>query len=190
MNSVLSSYWVCEKSDGIRVLVLIYQQGKSQDVFLVKHFVSRCYYRERAKFSADQSTQPLSPCGWILLSSLWGSFKATSTFSVGWGTSTWYRHEGWTCKLCEKMSDFSWRGQKPQQILRLLIFDCLVIDEENVMEKSLLKRTGVSAITLSMIHQYWYVPFRDLNNSYSSLLNKCWLSFRIWGEKCPSSGFI
>ena len=36
LNVRLNSFWVCEKSDGVRVLVLILATSEAQEVYLVR----------------------------------------------------------------------------------------------------------------------------------------------------------
>jgi hypothetical protein len=51
----LDSYWVCEKSDGVRVLVFIFPTGNAQDVFLVSPYLSLPYATPSDRGSLSRS---------------------------------------------------------------------------------------------------------------------------------------
>ncbi|GAA5935992.1 mRNA guanylyltransferase [Sporobolomyces koalae] len=99
-------FWVCEKSDGLRVLVLIVATGFGQETYLIdrKENMYQNYYL---------------------------------TFPHQDGPE--FNHSN-TVLDAEFVIDVD--PVTGQHIPRLLVFDCLVLDSENLMEKSLLKRYG------------------------------------------------
>ncbi|BGP38679.1 Dcp1p-Dcp2p decapping enzyme complex alpha subunit [Rhodotorula kratochvilovae] len=99
-------FWVCEKSDGVRVLVLIVATGFGQEVYLIdrKDAIHQCY--------------------WL-------------TFPHQDGPE--YNHSN-TVLDGEFVIDVD--PQTGAHIPRLLVFDLLVLDSENIMSKPLQKRYG------------------------------------------------
>jgi len=122
-------YWVCEKSDGVRVLVLIVPSPHNvQDVFLINR-KNQYYFVDG--FFFPHYRNPQVPLGASLLDG-------------------------------ELVVDTETIGGRPRQILRLLIFDCLAIDEEIVMNKSLLKRTGRLKQFLFKPHETMLAQFPEM----------------------------
>ncbi|PFH51739.1 hypothetical protein AMATHDRAFT_74773 [Amanita thiersii Skay4041] len=99
-------YWVCEKSDGIRVLFVILTNQTGQSVFIVDRHNS---YRELQGFFFPHHENPLHPLG--------------NTVVDG--------------ELVLDVDPLTKRGT-----LRFLAFDCLVVNDQNVMPKPLDKRYG------------------------------------------------
>ncbi|GAA6059337.1 hypothetical protein JCM10212_005917 [Sporobolomyces blumeae] len=99
-------FWVCEKSDGVRVLVLIVSTGFGQETYLIdrKEHIYQNFYL---------------------------------TFPHQDGLE--YNHSN-TVLDGEFVIDVD--PVTHQHIPRLLVFDCLVLDSENLMSKPLLKRYG------------------------------------------------
>ncbi|TNY24468.1 mRNA capping enzyme, catalytic domain-containing protein [Rhodotorula diobovata] len=99
-------FWVCEKSDGVRVLVLIVATGFGQEVYLIdrKDAIHQCYWltfphQDGPEFNHSNTV-------------LDGEFVIDVDPNTG------------------------------QHIPRLLVFDLLVLDSENIMSKPLQKRYG------------------------------------------------
>ncbi|KZT35071.1 mRNA capping enzyme, alpha subunit [Sistotremastrum suecicum HHB10207 ss-3] len=109
-------FWVCEKSDGIRVLVFVLPGGSGQDTFLIDRHNK---YRIVQGFVFPHHTDPRRP---LRASILDGELVLDTDRRTG------------------------------KETLRLLIFDCLVIDQENVMAKSLTSRTG-------RLKEYLFKPY-------------------------------
>ncbi|GAA5981407.1 hypothetical protein JCM5350_004050 [Sporobolomyces pararoseus] len=99
-------FWVCEKSDGVRVLVLIVATGFGQETYLIdrKENIYQNYYL---------------------------------TFPHQDGLE--FNHSN-TVLDAEYVIDVD--PVTGQHIPRLLVFDCLVLDSDNLMAKPLLKRYG------------------------------------------------
>ncbi|GAA5884427.1 hypothetical protein JCM16303_005075 [Sporobolomyces ruberrimus] len=99
-------FWVCEKSDGVRVLVLIVATGFGQETYLIdrKENIYQNYY---LTFPHQDGLE----------------FNHSNTVLDG-----------------EFVIDVD--PVTGQHIPRLLVFDCLVLDSDNLMEKPLLKRYG------------------------------------------------
>ncbi|EJU05551.1 mRNA guanylyltransferase [Dacryopinax primogenitus] len=101
-------YWVCEKSDGIRLLlfIVINPRGNVQEVYLIDRHNK---YYEQDGLVFPHFTDPIRSLRDTLLD-------------------------------CELVEDTDPRtGMKT---LRLLIFDCLIADSENIMDRPLTKRYG------------------------------------------------
>ncbi|KAI0093972.1 mRNA capping enzyme, catalytic domain-containing protein [Irpex rosettiformis] len=101
-------YWVCEKSDGVRVLLLVQtdSQTKAQSVYLIDRHNT---YREVAGLFFPHHENPINPL--------------RNTLVDG-----------------ELVIDVDPRTK--QETLRFLAFDCLVVDDQNVMSRTLDKRYG------------------------------------------------
>ncbi|GAA5899943.1 hypothetical protein JCM8208_005548 [Rhodotorula glutinis] len=99
-------FWVCEKSDGVRVLVLIVATGFGQEVYLIdrKDAIHQCYW---LTFPHQDGPE----------------FNHSNTVLDG-----------------EFVIDVD--PETGKHIPRLLVFDLLVLDSENLMSKSLQKRYG------------------------------------------------
>ncbi|KAI0763690.1 mRNA capping enzyme, alpha subunit [Irpex lacteus] len=101
-------YWVCEKSDGIRVLLLVHtdMQTEAQSVYLIDRHNT---YREVTGLYFPHHENPMHPL--------------RNTLVDG-----------------ELVIDVDPRTK--QETLRFLAFDCLVVDDQNVMSRTLDKRYG------------------------------------------------
>ncbi|KAI0705866.1 mRNA capping enzyme, catalytic domain-containing protein [Cytidiella melzeri] len=104
----LQDYWVCEKSDGLRVLLLVQTdlQTKAQSVYLIDRH--NTYYELTGLFFPHHEN-PKNPLRNSLVDG-------------------------------ELVIDVD--PHTKQETLRYLAFDCLVIDEQNVMSRTLDKRYG------------------------------------------------
>ncbi|KAF8508398.1 mRNA capping enzyme [Gautieria morchelliformis] len=109
-------YWVCEKSDGVRVLVFVRQEDNTSAVYLIDRHDQ---YRMVSGYYFPFNEDPRRPLGDTILDG-------------------------------ELVLDMNPKTQ--QETLRLLIFDCLVINEQNVMSKPLSSRYG-------RLHQWFYDPY-------------------------------
>ncbi|SCZ93553.1 BZ3500_MvSof-1268-A1-R1_Chr6-3g08735 [Microbotryum saponariae] len=108
-------FWVCEKSDGVRVIVLVVATEQGQQTYLV----DRKYY-----------------------------FYQVSGLRFPHQTGLDFDHSN-TVLDGELVIDVEpARGE----VLRLLLFDCLVIDSENLMHKPLHKRYGVRHLPDSSLY--------------------------------------
>lgn len=156
------SYWVCEKSDGIRVLLFISTVGENQGVFLVRvssicwiadapdSFVIPCttldpYTPILVRVSAGQ-TQQLSPASRTLFPSSRRSPRSSEELTNRWRTGSGRRSankEGKASSAVPPRLCFGPQHSFRQETLRYLCFDCLVIDDQYVMDRSLDKRYGV-----------------------------------------------
>jgi mRNA guanylyltransferase len=118
------SFWVCEKSDGIRILFFICTGGRNdQTVYIVSRpFVF--FARTLKGQQIDRHNTYRCINGFFFPHHMDPQLPLRSTLIDG-----------------ELVLDVDARGT---QTLRLLCFDCLAIDDENVMSRSLDKRYGVS----------------------------------------------
>lgn len=140
------SYWVCEKSDGVRVLLIVLTNldTSEQIVFIVRlwcflnPFCSYCcrstgtIYTEKSLVSSFHimSTQnDLFGAPWLMRNSFLTSTLVQSRYVVFFNSGIRARN-----RHCE------------QETLRLLCFDCLVVDNQNVMSKTLDKRYWVGRV--------------------------------------------
>ncbi|KAH7104053.1 mRNA capping enzyme, alpha subunit [Auriculariales sp. MPI-PUGE-AT-0066] len=112
-------YWVCEKSDGVRVLMLVLQIEDTHEVWLIDR---RNDYREAKGFYFPHPADKTRPLG----SSL---FDGELLIDVNRTTG--------------------------QHTTRLLVFDCLVCDQQNVMHKLLESRYG-------RLHESFLKPFQRM----------------------------
>ncbi|KZO95789.1 mRNA capping enzyme, alpha subunit [Calocera viscosa TUFC12733] len=114
-------YWVCEKSDGIRVLLLVVinPRFRRQEVYLIDRH-NRYYEQDGLVFPHFEN--PMDNLRDTLLD-------------------------------CELVEDTDPRTRV--KTLRLLIFDCLVADKLNVMDRPLTKRYG-------RIREIVYKPFEQM----------------------------
>ncbi|KAI0345338.1 mRNA capping enzyme, alpha subunit [Trametopsis cervina] len=114
-------YWVCEKSDGVRVLLLVQTdlQTKDQAVFLIDRHNT---YRHLQGLFFPHHENPINPL--------------RNTVVDG-----------------ELVIDVDPRTK--QETLRFLAFDCLVIDEQNVMTRTLDKRYG-------RLQEWFYKPYSKM----------------------------
>ncbi|KAG8827120.1 Dcp1p-Dcp2p decapping enzyme complex alpha subunit [Serendipita sp. 401] len=119
-------FWVCEKSDGIRVLMYICLTGGHHSVFLIDR--KNLYRQQQGGFffphHADK-TMPMRDC--ILDGEL----------------------------VIEKDPN---RGEK----LCFLVFDALVIDEENIMDKTLDSRYG-------RLKTYFFQPYKTMLKDFPNM---------------------
>ncbi|KZT57020.1 mRNA capping enzyme, alpha subunit [Calocera cornea HHB12733] len=114
-------YWVCEKSDGVRVLLLVVinPRFRRQEVYLIDRH-NKYYEQDGLVFPHHEN--PMENLRDTLLD-------------------------------CELVEDVDPRTQA--KTLRLLIFDCLVADKQNVMDRPLTKRYG-------RIREIVYKPFEQM----------------------------
>ncbi|EGO21029.1 hypothetical protein SERLADRAFT_475657 [Serpula lacrymans var. lacrymans S7.9] len=113
-------YWVCEKSDGVRVLFLVQTDlsSNTQTIYLIDR---RNIYYELAGFFFPHHADPRGPLKDTLVDG-------------------------------ELVIDTDPRTAKT---LRFLAFDCLVVDEQNVMSRPLDKRYG-------RLKDYFYKPYSKM----------------------------
>ncbi|EJD44151.1 mRNA capping enzyme, alpha subunit [Auricularia subglabra TFB-10046 SS5] len=115
-----TDYWVCEKSDGVRVLLLIVKcADNTHEVFLIDR---KNDYRSVQGFYFPHHANP-------------GTALGSSIFDG------------------ELLIDIDPRTKK--QTKKLLVFDCLVCDEQNLMSKPLLSRYG-------RLQSWFYKPFERM----------------------------
>ncbi|KAF7974823.1 hypothetical protein HWV62_11179 [Athelia sp. TMB] len=120
----LQDFWVCEKSDGIRVLLFVNTlPSKEQLVYIIDRHNT---YRQLTGFVFPHHVNPSAMLG--------------NTIVDG-----------------ELVIDLDPKTQ--QQIPRFLAFDCLVVDNENVMAKSLEKRYG-------RLKEWFFKPFARMMRDY------------------------
>ncbi|KAI0934759.1 hypothetical protein AcV5_006499 [Taiwanofungus camphoratus] len=114
-------YWVCEKSDGVRVLLLVHSdaQNRYQAVYIIDRHNS---YRELTGLFFPHHIDPKVPLGNTLVDG-------------------------------ELVLDVDPRTK--QSTLRFLAFDCLVIDDQNVMARPLDKRYG-------RLQEWFYKPYAKM----------------------------
>ncbi|KII88307.1 hypothetical protein PLICRDRAFT_54147 [Plicaturopsis crispa FD-325 SS-3] len=112
-------YWVCEKSDGIRVLFLIYADADANDTYIIDRHNT---YRAVTGFFFPHYQNPMKPLGNTILDG-------------------------------ELVIDVDPRTK--QETLRFLAFDCLVVDNQNVMSRPLDKRYG-------RLQEWFYKPFAQM----------------------------
>ncbi|ELU45025.1 CEG1 protein [Rhizoctonia solani AG-1 IA] len=126
-HSRASSYWVCEKSDGIRVLVLIVSfPSNDQEVYLIDR---KNEYRQQDGLFFPHPMDPRRALGNTLLDA---------------ELVTDYDPETKQVRLCA--IPYTLRKTLitgiTQETLNLLAFDCIVGDAQNLMSKSLTSRYG------------------------------------------------
>ncbi|KIK59608.1 hypothetical protein GYMLUDRAFT_169447 [Collybiopsis luxurians FD-317 M1] len=112
-------FWVCEKSDGIRVLLLILLDQAGQRVFLIDRHNT---YREIIGLFFPHHENPINPL--------------RNTIVDG-----------------ELVIDVDPRTRR--ETVRLLVFDCLVVDDQNVMSRPLDKRYG-------RLNLWFYKPYAKM----------------------------
>ncbi|KAF5330294.1 hypothetical protein D9619_005339 [Psilocybe cf. subviscida] len=114
-------FWVCEKSDGIRVLFLVMTnlETKDQTTYIIDRHNS---YREIQGIYFPHHENPLNP----LRSSLIDGELVIDVDPV-----------------------------THQETMRFLAFDCLAIDDQNVMQRTLDKRYG-------RLKQWFYEPYQKM----------------------------
>ncbi|KAF8586561.1 mRNA capping enzyme [Ramaria rubella] len=112
-------YWVCEKSDGVRVLVFVRRIENVSEVYLIDRHDR---YRMVSGYYFPFHEDPRRPLGDTILDG-------------------------------ELVIDID--PKTSQETLRLLIFDCLVINEQNVMSKPLSSRYG-------RLRQWFYDPYEKM----------------------------
>ncbi|KAF8236253.1 mRNA capping enzyme [Tricholoma matsutake] len=122
-------YWVCEKSDGIRVLLLVYTDTSSKDqaVYLIDRHND---YRQLTGIFFPHHENP--------------AFPLRSTLVDG-----------------ELVIDTDPRTK--QETLRFLAFDCLVVDDQNVMSRTLDKRYG-------RLSEWFYKPYARMLREYPQMI--------------------
>lgn len=145
------SYWVTEKSDGVRVLLIVLTNldTSEQIVFIVRLW---CFLNPFCSSYCCRSTGTIRT-----EKSLASSFHITSTQNDLFGAPWSMRNSSLTSTLVQSMyvvffnlfSGFRTRNRCcGQETLRLLCFDCLVVDNQNVMSKTLDKRYWVGRVPL------------------------------------------
>ncbi|KAL5511613.1 CEG1 [Sanghuangporus vaninii] len=113
-------YWVCEKSDGVRVLfLLLTSPDGAQDIYLIDRHNN---YRVISGFFFPHHADPKKPLGSTIID---GELVIDTDARTG------------------------------QDTLRLLAFDCLVVDYQNVMSRTLDKRYG-------RLQEWFFKPFRKM----------------------------
>ncbi|KAF9052172.1 mRNA guanylyltransferase [Rhodocollybia butyracea] len=112
-------FWVCEKSDGIRVLLLILFDDAGQRVFLIDRHNT---YRELVGLFFPHHENPMIPLRNTIVD-------------------------------CELVIDIDPRTRR--ETPRLLVFDCLVVDNQNVMSRTLDKRYG-------RLNEWFYKPYAKM----------------------------
>ncbi|KAJ2923997.1 hypothetical protein H1R20_g13094, partial [Candolleomyces eurysporus] len=121
-------FWVCEKSDGVRVLFLIAYDPASntQAVFLIDRHNS---YREITGFCFPHHEDPRQNLRNSLID---GELVLDTDRKTG------------------------------QKTLRFLAFDCLVIDDQNVMSKTLDKRYG-------RLKEWFFRPYNRMKQDHPQM---------------------
>ncbi|KAJ3826626.1 mRNA guanylyltransferase [Lentinula raphanica] len=112
-------FWVCEKSDGVRVLMLILFNQTGQRVFLIDRHNT---YREVVGLFFPHHENPINPLRNTLIDG-------------------------------ELVIDTDPRTRR--ETTRLLVFDCLVVDDQNVMSRPLDKRYG-------RLKEWFYRPYAKM----------------------------
>ncbi|RDB22263.1 mRNA-capping enzyme subunit alpha [Hypsizygus marmoreus] len=114
-------YWVCEKSDGVRVLFLIHTDvtTKDQTLYIIDRHNT---YRQLSGIFFPHHADPMMPLRNTLIDG-------------------------------ELVIDVDPRTKK--ETLRLLTFDCLVVDDQNVMSRPLDKRYG-------RLTEWFYKPYAQM----------------------------
>lgn len=119
-------FWVCEKSDGIRVLMFIYLAGEGHDVFLIDRKNVYRYQQQGFFFPHyEDKTRPMRDCV------LDGELVLDNDPTHG-------------------------------QVLRFLVFDALVIDEQNIMDKTLTSRYG-------RLEQWFFKPYKVMIKEFPQM---------------------
>ncbi|KZT09646.1 mRNA capping enzyme [Laetiporus sulphureus 93-53] len=119
-------YWVCEKSDGIRVLLFVQTDHQEQTVYIIDRHNS---YRQVIGLYFPHHENPRMPL--------------RNTIVDG-----------------ELVVDVDPRTR--QETLRYLAFDCLVIDDQNVMSRSLDKRYG-------RLQAWFYAPYAKMMKEFPQM---------------------
>ncbi|KAJ7087882.1 mRNA capping enzyme [Mycena epipterygia] len=119
-------FWVCEKSDGIRVLLLVHTDlnSKSQTVYLIDR--KNIYYELQGLFFPHHENPQIPLQNTVVDGEL--------VFDVDPRTN----HE----------------------TLRFLAFDCLVVNNQNIMSRPLDKRYG-------RLNEWFYKPFAKMKRDHS-----------------------
>jgi mRNA guanylyltransferase len=151
LEPILSSFWVCEKSDGVRVLLLVFTDPRdnAQSVFLVRTRPTVVFYFLRAEqriHLADRPSQHLSRTQRALLPTSREPRPSPPQHHRRRRTRSRCGPIYQACAFCppSRLPCRPHLQRRVQETLRLLLFDCLVVDEQNVMSKTLDKRYGVS----------------------------------------------
>ncbi|KAJ3527211.1 hypothetical protein NM688_g8157 [Phlebia brevispora] len=131
-------YWVCEKSDGVRVLLLVQTdaQTKEQAVFIIDRHNS---YRQLEGLFFPHHENPMMPL--------------RNTIVDG-----------------ELVIDIDPRTK--QENLRYLAFDCLVVDDQNVMSRTLDKRYG-------RLQEWFYKPYAKMLKDHPRMAETAPFDIRI-----------
>ncbi|KAK7467331.1 Dcp1p-Dcp2p decapping enzyme complex alpha subunit [Stygiomarasmius scandens] len=132
-------FWVCEKSDGIRVLFLIHvdmQTPDIQNVFLIDRHNK--YYNQSGLFFPHHEN-PVNPLRDTLLDG-------------------------------ELVIDVDPRTKKEK--LRLLVFDCLVVDGQNVMSRPLDKRYG-------RLQEWFFKPYAKMLRDHPQMIESAPFEIKV-----------
>ncbi|THU85651.1 mRNA capping enzyme, alpha subunit [Dendrothele bispora CBS 962.96] len=132
-------FWVCEKSDGIRVLFLVHvdmQSPDNQRVYLIDRHNK---YRMLDGFFFPHHENPMHPLRDTLLDG-------------------------------ELLIDVDPHTNK--ETLRLLVFDCLVVDGQNVMSRPLDKRYG-------RLNEWFYKPYAKMLRDYPEMIESALFQIKV-----------
>lgn len=140
---VKCSFWVCEKSDGVRVLVFIVTPGDGmQEVYLVRSSPSAFVCQEGLRGAQiDRKDDFYQVGGFYFPHWLDPKNGLSNTLLDGELVIDVDRKTGQVRSAL--FDELIWRLMNAQQTMRLLAFDLLVIGQDNIMKKSLLSRYGV-----------------------------------------------
>lgn len=128
-------FWVCEKSDGQRVLVLVVLNGdtRQQEVFLIDR--KNNYYRQ-SDVVFPHSEMQFYPKGSQVEKE--AAYRRAAAAGIAY-------YEGWPLRKDTLLDgELVWDTDKATGIrrLRLLLFDALVVDGINMSQRPLTKRYG------------------------------------------------
>ncbi|KAK1216369.1 Dcp1p-Dcp2p decapping enzyme complex alpha subunit [Marasmius sp. AFHP31] len=122
-------FWICEKSDGLRVLLFVHTdlQTRNQAVYLIDRHNT---YRELTGLFFPHHENPMNPL--------------RNTMIDG-----------------ELVIDTDPRTQR--ETLRYLVFDCLLVDDQNVMKRPLDKRYG-------RLNEWFYKPYARMMKDHPHMM--------------------
>lgn len=141
-------FWVCEKSDGQRVLILVvFNAGMNQqEVFLIDR--KNNYYHQQSVFF-PHSEKAFYPKG--------SPTDKEAAFRRAAAAGVPYNAEGWPVRKDTLLDgELVWDVDRNtgQRRMRLLLFDALVVDGTNMAARPLTKRYG-------RLHTMVYPPLMD-----------------------------
>ncbi|PWN29023.1 DNA ligase/mRNA capping enzyme [Jaminaea rosea] len=141
-------FWVCEKSDGQRVLVLIVLHGATgrQDVFLVDR-KNNYYFQQHVFFpTSDQRFYPKGT-----------PQQKEAAYALAHQEGIAYK-DGWPARKDTLLDgELVWDTDRStgRRKMRLLLFDALVVDGQNMAQRPLTKRYGrLHSMVYPPLHQY------------------------------------